>query len=62
VVSGQGAGAGQSKDRPGSGSCVVVDGCDDPILLIHEASVDLLQLPAARGLHLTLGLQSLMSL
>lgn len=42
-------GAGWSRDRPGSGPSVVVDGCDDPILFIHEATVHLLQLPA-RGL------------
>lgn len=45
--------AGQSRDRPGPGPRVIVDGRDDPILFIHEATVHLLQLPA-RGLPLTL--------
>ena len=46
--------AGKSWDRPGPGPSVVVNGCDDSILLIHEATMQLLQLPA-KGLQRTLG-------
>lgn len=30
---------------PGPGPSVIVDGCDDPILFVHEAAMHLLQLP-----------------
>lgn len=50
----------QSSDRPGPGPSVIVDGCDDPILFVHEAAMHLLQL-SMRELQLTLSLQTLVS-